>query len=549
MVWRKSIYKFSVMRQKELYIIIEKEEKVEIFDNAGGLLGSFVIKENLPRALDLLQEFNKMADKKGNFLYNLFLYKEISLWTFHQETFFWQLLRYFSKYEDVYRFICGQGGEKNIQTKKVSSDLLRILAIVPNSKIIPRSRFKSTVNGLVIFVSKIIALFVSSIAIHKLIFKKGVKVIYSPDKYSKFGCDFRIYPLYKYLQENKKDYIEFFHTGLGKEFLGNLFKRKRAAIYLESLVWRRSKIKFKMSDVDFSTFSTHVSVFFAFLLREMLNKMSNSRQLISKLDKILSKVSIKEIVALDDMRYTNELVVACKNNNIKVYGLQHGQFTKYHVGWMNYGIPKERGVFFDKLFVWNDYWKNLLLKYSSQYNEHNVEVGGWLRRLPEIVREEKKIQPDKENAISILLPFEISISPEEIRKYVRKFLSLGVKIFFKVRPDLTREKQLKHYGFLSTDNVEVVETVNGQILSQIDAVVGVYSTFLSEMIYYEKPLIQLDCSFDLGHYLKDDSLAAQLPKDFNLEILSNLIRNYHSKKSIVWPKTKEINSLFAEILN
>ena len=101
----------------------------------------------------------------------------------------------------------------------------------------------------------------------------------------------------------------------------------------------------------------------------------------------------------------------------------------------------------------------------------------------------------------------------------------------------------------STDNVEVVETVDGQILSQIDAVVGVYSTFLSEMIYYEKPLIQLDCSFDLGHYLKDDNLAAQLPKDFNLEILSNLIKNYHSKKNIVWPETKEINSLFAEILN
>jgi len=532
-----------------LYIIVEKEEKVEIFNKSGKLLRSFSIKENLPQALDLLQQFNKLTDQKGNFLYNLFLYKEISLWAFHQEFIFWQYFRDFSKYEEVYKFVCEQGSGITLQTKDASSELRRILRAVPHAKIIPCSFFKTIINSVVSFVLKVLAWLVTYWALIKLKSKKEIKVIYSPDKYSKFGCDFRIYPLYKYLQENKKDYLEIFHTGWGKEFLSNLLKRKRVAIYLESLVWYPNQNNFKIDEADFSSFPNHLSNFFKFLLKEMLARMSYSQQLILKLEKILSKTAITEIMALDDMRYTNELVVACKKNNIKIYGLQHGQFTKYHVGWMNYGLPKERGVAFDKLFVWNEYWRNLLLKYSTQYDEKNVVVGGWLRRLPEIVWEEKKTTSEEKKIISILLPFEISLSPEEISGYVRKFLLLGVKIFFKVRPDLTREKQLKHYGFLSTDNVEVVETVDGQILSQIDAVVGVYSTFLSEMIYYEKPLIQLDCSFDLGHYLKDDNLAGQLPKDFNLEILNNLIKNYHSQKNVVWPQTKDINTLFAEILN
>lgn len=536
------------MKQKESYIIAEKEERVEIFNYDGRLLKTFVIRENLPRALCLLREFNKMTDQQGNFLYNLFLHKEISLWTFHQEFIFWQYFRNFSKYEDVFRFFGEQNGKKIIQTKKASSNLRRILEIDPASKITPRFLFKPIIGGLTHFILKSAAWLISCLAIGKLIFKKGQKIIYSPDKCSVLGCDFRIYPLYKYLRENKKKYAEIFHTGLGKEFLGNFLKRKRIAIYLESLIWRRDKAKFATDGVDLSRLPRHLAVFFVFLFKEMSRRMSNSRQLISKLGKILSNISVKEIIALDDMRYTNELAVVCRENDIKIYGLQHGQFTKYHVGWMNYEIPQERAITFNKLFVWNDYWRNVLLKYSSQYNEQNVLVGGWLRRLPEIAWKRKKIIEGKEKSISLMLPFEIVLSSEEIRKYARKFLSLGIKIFFKIRPDLSRKKQFDFYGFSPADDVIVVDKIDGSILSQIDAVAGVYSTFLSEMIYYEKPLIQLDCSFDLGHYLKDDNLAAQLPKDFNLEILRDLIKNYRSRKNIVWPETKEINSLFAEIL-
>ena len=528
--------------------IIEQDGKVEILNDVKKKIQSFAVVENLPRALELLRQFNSIKDTRGEYLYNYFAYRGISLWSFHQEIIFWEYLRDFSKYEKVYQFISDQNITIILDLRQVSPELQTIIHTVPALKLTYLRRH-TLLQKFFSCLLKFLGWCVSWLAITKLIVKKNLPLIYSPDVYTNSGCDFRIYPLYKYLWDQGKDYVEVFHTSWGKNFLGNFFKRKRLAIYLESLVWHPFKNKPQVPDADFSLFEPHVRVFFSSLLSEMSKRISVSQRLIKQLEKILALTTIKCVLALDDVRYTNELIVACRKNRIKIYGLQHGQYTKYHVGWMNYGLPSEQAVTFDTLFVWNVYWRKILLKYSSQYNERNAVVGGWLRKLPDFLFTKKilpAVQPTSQ--LAVLIPYEISLAKGAIQKYINRFFSCGIKIYFKIRPDVTQEKQLQHYGFLSGDNVVIVKKIDAEVLSQIDAVAGVYSTFLSEMIYYEKPIFQLDCSFDLGHYLKDDALATLLPVDFNLKDILEAITAFHSLKSVVWPPAPDINLLFKELI-
>ena len=54
-----------------------------------------------------------------------------------------------------------------------------------------------------------------------------------------------------------------------------------------------------------------------------------------------------------------ELIKAAKDLNIEVIELQHGTFSRYHLG---YSFPNKCKLeyFPDKFYVWNQYWKNLI---------------------------------------------------------------------------------------------------------------------------------------------------------------------------------------------
>ena len=70
-----------------------------------------------------------------------------------------------------------------------------------------------------------------------------------------------------------------------------------------------------------------------------------------------------------------EIIKAANDLGIEIIELQHGTFSKYHLG---YSYPKSLTLdyFPDKLYVWNDFWKNLIILpitsdnvivYPSQY--------------------------------------------------------------------------------------------------------------------------------------------------------------------------------------
>ncbi|MBU1895914.1 hypothetical protein KJ641_03530 [Patescibacteria group bacterium] len=528
-----------------------REGVVELIEGKTNILKSFVIKENLLRALKLLKLMNGVKTKEGVPIYETRKYAGVSVWAFHQHFIFWNFLREYVKYESVIKFLY----EQEIKNVEISDNLRAIKNLLKIYKINFKQDKKSIWKRNIAkeFLTKSVAATVTFFAFLKLICFRARVLVYTPDKYSELGCDFRFAPIYSFLKKNNVDFVEVFHTLLNKEFYANLFKRKRVVLYLESLMFSSFlDDKFNIDEIDTSSIENYNLPYINYLLAEIDKRSQVSVRLIKVLNLLLKLTKVKKLVAIDDVRYANELIVACKLNNIKAYAIQHGQFTKYHVGWMNYGIPKNLSLTFDKLFVWNEYWKKVLLDYSFQYDEKNVEIGGWLRKLQPILYKKRGSEITDISQVNMLVPYEISVGgtsmAEEVRVYIKKFLDLDVHIFFSVRPDISSEKQLRQYGLDNNSRLTLVQEVNEEVLSQIDAVAGLYSTFLNEMMFYEKPVFAMKTSFDLGHRLTEDNLAVSLEADFKPEIIIDGINNFDSKRQIVWPETLGIEQTLEKLI-
>jgi len=521
---------------------------INILDKDGHVLKKIVVKENLQRALKLLKKINSLKTVNGIPVYKTKMLDNVSTWAFHQHVIFWNHLRCYVRYEEIIKFFQNNKNGKIV----ISQDLMDLKKLLKKSgiKVDNNRKFFSVKlkSRLLCLSTRYLALLITFLAVLKIIFFKFHLLIYTPDKFSeKHKCDFRLYPVYNYVRRKNISYIEIFHTLLGKQFLKNLFKRRRAAIYLESFPLNFIRNKLNIKNFDLSSIEPHNRSYITYLLKLIDKRAQQSIKRIKILSFLLKLSNIKILVALDDVRYTNELIVACKLNNIKTFGFQHGDFTKYHVGYMNYKIPPTHSITFDKLFVWNKYWKKLLLLSSNQYNKDNVKIGGWLRKPKEIFYDKRKNKIESFSRLNLLVPYEIMAPKQEVCRYIRRFCRLGANIFFKVRPDIAYSKQLKEYG-LSSRDVVLIKDINRQVLSTIDAVIGVYSMFLNEMLFYDKPVFILETSSDLGYPLIDNGLAVSLGKNFNTKLIMDYINNYQSKKNIVWPKTCDIKKTFRKII-
>ncbi len=513
------------------------EDRVVLYDEKGNLLKSFEIKENLPRALEFLKQLNSIKTIEGAPVYKTKIFEGISIWSFYQATVFMNFLKNYVQYEEIVKFLIDNkikeaiiDGQKEGLEKYLKINEIKVINDSSGTWRI-RSFFVS-------LLMKTIALIITFLALFKVLLFRPAILVYTPDKFSKkYGCDFRFYAIYDHLKEKKLDFIEIFHTRLDREFLKNIITRKRLAFYLEVLPLFSIK-KGDERDYDLSIFEAHNQKYFQYILKTIDQGLVNNIRRIKILARLLKLTKIKTLLSADDVRYANELIVACRLNKIKTYGFQHGHFSKYHVGWINYGIPRELSVAFDKLFVWNDYWKKVLFSYSTQYCEANVAIGGLLRELQPINFKKRESKIEKISDLAILVPYEPLAVKKEIGYFLNRFIGLGIKIFFKIRPDAPVNQQLSQYHLKSEGKVELVTDINEDVLSKVDAVAGAYSTFLNEMIFYEKPVFVLKNSFDFGHRLVEDNLGMLIKEDFNPSSLLDYVNNYQSKKNQAWPLTK-----------
>lgn len=325
-------------------------------------------------------------------------------------------------------------------------------------------------------------------------------------------ADFRNEALYRFLKLRSISFTECLHTVFGKEFLLNLFIRKRLPFYLESLnslyalfslFTPQKSLRIGFSDSD--VFTEDEKLFAQHEITKYMRSIGLAQFRVRALALLLRLIKPKAIWMIDDARHYQDISLAARLCGIPSYGFQHGHFTRYHVGWL---VPAEGTPLTvirpDYLVVWSHYWKKELLRLNAVFPESAILVGGFpSRNTPALPFE-------RYSDLSILIPHETDSPKVEVTAIIRGLLDAlpEAKVVMKLRPDHPVKEQLASYPGLPWGSPQLSFVTNISELTQRPSVVlGVYSTFLYDMILAGVPVGIVDTSMDYGIGMIENGLA------------------------------------------
>jgi hypothetical protein len=394
--------------------------------------------------------------------------------------------------------------------------------------------------------------------LYSIISRKKI-LIYSVDMVSSeiYRNDFRLDSLYAYLKRDKVRFGEIMHAKAGMMMIKNLLKRGRPVMYLEaiSVLLNNHKLFSRTFDLFDNDFTKDEEKIVQYVLDKYLGKIKSSLTKINLLSKMFWLLGTKHIISIDDVRYYHEIIIAAKKRGIPTYALQHGHFTKYHMGWLKYDSQSEVSLPApDYFYVGSPYWKERLHDLNSYIPQDRIHVA----HLSDIKYKEHGPIDVSEGIINILIPYETEAPHKEVLDYVELFLSCSfINVYFKVRSDMTAEDQLKTCGldkFNHHDQFHVVTNVGKEDVV-FHAVAGVYSTFLYDMISVGIPTLMFKTSFDYGAGMVDGGMADYIEKCDICDSVRNIVQHAQvklvdrQKKFIPDTRFKSIACLLEEKLN
>lgn len=404
---------------------------------------------DIPYAYDLFTRITARVTVNGTPLPRLRICEAYNLWNMGAQTAF---------LEDCYGFS---------RTRKFE-DVAALYGASMN-----RMALGNFVYGCLAFCSTLVAL----LAIR---FGRPRALVFGVDKASApGGVDFRIARLYAELARNEMPYTEMLHALLGKDFLRNLWARKRAAIYLEAIDWLyrlvRSHTKERYRIGGLESFDREEALFAEALVHKYVGQMPMRRFRVRFLTRLLRGSRVRTILSIDDTRYYHELMIAGKECGIPSYGFQHGHVTPYHVGWL--ALPDADGAYArpDFLVVWNEYWKREFETLESVWPPEALLVGG----SPNAASSLPLTRQEHRAPYRVLLPCETHAPAAVAAALLRTLASCeDIHVILKVRPDIPVAAQLERLG-TDTSSFAVVTHLS-ELSEPIAAVLGTYSTFLYE---------------------------------------------------------------------
>ncbi len=432
------------------------------------------------KAYEILSRINSLVIE-GNPVTNSFFYKEYNLWhTFQQ-----------SLYEDCKHFTTGQYEPRK---KKVTVLL------------------KNFLLGLLVFLETLVAILVSRL--------QGKRVlVYGLDKVnSKFHSDSRTTAVYEALELARTPYVEYLRTILGKETIKNFLSRGRLVIFTEAssfLIDLVSLIKpfTPKKKVNYQIFENEKERKFAedVVLRYSLRARNFSLR-VAVIKRFLKFSRVRCSLMIDDVRFWGEFILAAKDVGIKTVAVQHGHYTKYHVGWLTTNQFEGKLIVPETLFVWSDYWKKELTRLGGCVSTDNVRVGGFKSGpvAPEALNQGS--QDFTNDRITVLIPYETACLKEEVKKYIDSMLQdPRISVIFKSRIDMDRGLQLSEYGLNKQyhKNFEIADKLE-DVVGRVDVVAGTYSTFLYDVLIYKKPVVILKTGSDYGEGMLKNGLADEV---------------------------------------
>lgn len=190
-------------------------------------------------------------------------------------------------------------------------------------------------------------------------------------------------------------------------------------------------------------------------------------------NKIIRRVKPK--IAIVVVAYTSPFFVeACRQNQIPVVEIQHGMFSRYHLGY-DYSALTPRIYFPDYFWLWGRYWRYAAnMPEMCQYKEV-----GW----PIFEDHRLSTQQSKEPGCLFISQGAIGTKIAKEALHLRRERP-EINIYFKLHPSEYQTWQ-REYPELPKAGIQVLTAKDGGIydwLAKIRYVVGGYSTVLAEAI-------------------------------------------------------------------
>jgi hypothetical protein len=155
--------------------------------------------------------------------------------------------------------------------------------------------------------------------------------------------------------------------------------------------------------------------------------------------------------------------------------------------------------------TWSDYWKKELLRLGSVFPENALIVGGIPGRA--------SVLPQKKAAgLLVLVPHETDSPKSEVSAFLERILEdiLSARVVIKLRPDHPRAEQMSAYPSLVFGGRVSTITELSELTERPSVVLGVYSSFLYDMVRAEVPVLIMDTSMDYGRTMVENGLAEQV---------------------------------------
>ncbi len=355
---------------------------------------------------------------------------------------------------------------------------------------------------------------ISVLGLIQFIFSKKRALFYSVDRVSARArrCDFRLEKVSAFLDEENISYTEIFYAPITIATVKNFLKRKRVAMYLSlfdfillPFVPRR---KLVLTETDRVLFTSEELPRVQALVSEYLRFVTIARWKVSFLTFVFSCIRPRLLLSIDDVRYYQEIIVACRRVGVSSIAFQHGHYTKYHVGWLAMFPTKHAYAYPDTLVVWSTYWKDELIRLGTYFPEKAIVVGGNMREDEPHTAPSRSVQGN----MNVIYPYEIDGPRQEIAAFLKTLAACPkVKLFYKLRQDIDRDLQVRAFEVdtIPPDRVRIITFLN-EITNGISLVVGSYSTFLYNMIEDRIPVALIPTSSDFGEGIIRNGLADTL---------------------------------------
>ncbi|MCF7815426.1 MAG: hypothetical protein K9M10_00545 [Candidatus Pacebacteria bacterium] len=336
----------------------------------------------------------------------------------------------------------------------------------------------------------------------------------------------RLRNIYSYFHAKNISYVEILHVTTVRNFLINIWKRGGLSIYLEafntvSRAWtfvsRKTNADDFVKELDLQNIHEDERKFVEYLIAEAVEKIQVAKINSVIIQAFLRFSGVREYVSADDFRYIPELLLACEREHIPSYVFQHSNFG-YLTGM--YLLPPQIYIFPLIFFTWNAYWKRRIKEISPFFSEYGsrIEIGGRSFTPAQPVQVIRKKLDSTRDSISVLIPYEVSVSRDQIIPYTSQLLGDSrIRIFFVLRGTIDQidyGMQLDKY-FTSehqkSPQLVVVEPSGRQgAVENCNVIAGVYSGFLDESIETGVPICVFMTDFLTVNRLDEDNLASTI---------------------------------------